>query len=74
MSAPALPPGWSVELQGLTACVVFRHTDGRSLVWVDAAWYVCRGQVAMPALGVPAASTMAAARVAGAEFVARADG
>lgn len=66
----ALPPKpWRVELVGLTDSVVFRHPDGRSLIWVDGEWWIEFRKGRMTARGVPAATTRSEARSVGAEWL-----
>ncbi len=64
-----LPKGWTVELQGLAASVIFRGPHGSQLLWTDGEWFVTSGRHAMPAPGVPMARTMREARAVGSAFL-----
>lgn len=73
MTAPSLPPGWSVELQGLSSTVVFRGPGRRAVTWTDGKWFVGNDKIQHPVPGIPTALTMAEARSAGSEFISAAE-
>lgn len=72
MSAAKPPAGWRIEIQGLSASVVF--TKGpHGLIWCDGEWRTQRkvegGWISLHAPGVPVAASMAQARVVGCAFL-----
>lgn len=72
MNATTLPKGWSVELQGLSASVLFTK-DRHQIMWCDGRWQMIvtneRGTHVMEARGIPQASTMKEARRVGTEWL-----